>query len=52
MKIELRFFASVREAVGTAAETVTLPPDVKTVGGVRAWLIARGGAWGEALGRR
>ena len=50
MNINLRFFASVREAVGTAGETVTLPEDVTTVGAVRAWLIARGGAWAEALG--
>jgi molybdopterin synthase sulfur carrier subunit len=49
MDIQLRFFASVREAVGTAAETVTLPPDVTTVGAVRDFLIARGGAWAEAL---
>ena len=50
MNINLRFFASVREAVGTAGETVTLPEDVTTVGAVRAYLIARGGAWAEALG--
>ncbi|MBS1186513.1 MAG: Molybdopterin converting factor subunit 1 [Burkholderiaceae bacterium] len=49
MKIELRFFASVREAVGTASENVSLPPEVTTVGGVRTWLVARGGAWAEAL---
>lgn len=49
MNIELRFFASVREAVGTASEFVTLPAEVKTVGDVRAWLVARGGAWADAL---
>lgn len=47
--IELRFFASVREAVGAAAETVALPSDVTTVGAVRDFLIARGGVWAEAL---
>jgi molybdopterin synthase sulfur carrier subunit len=51
MNINLRFFASVREAVGTAGEAVTLPEDVATVGAVRDFLIARGGAWAEALGR-
>jgi len=49
MKINLRFFASVREALGTSGEAVDLPADVTTVGAVRDFLIARGGAWGEAL---
>ncbi len=35
MNIELRFFASVREAVGTAQESLALPPQVATVGQVR-----------------
>jgi molybdopterin synthase sulfur carrier subunit len=51
MKIKLRFFASVREALGTSNEAVELPGDVRTVGAVRDFLIARGGAWAEALGR-
>jgi molybdopterin synthase sulfur carrier subunit len=51
MKINLRFFASVREAVGTSGEEVTLPEGVATVGAVRDFLTARGGAWAEALGR-
>lgn len=50
MNINLRFFASVREALGTSNETVTVPADVTTVGAVRALLVARGGAWAEALG--
>ncbi len=49
MNIQLRFFASVRESLGTAQESVALPGHVKTVGDVRQFLIARGGAWGEAL---
>lgn len=49
MNIQLRFFASVREAVGTSGETVALPAGVATVGAVRDFLIARGGAWAEAL---
>lgn len=49
MNIQLRFFASVREALGTSQETVTLPPDVLTVGDVRAYLRSRGGAWAETL---
>lgn len=49
MQIQLRFFASVRETVGTGQEAVTLPGDVLTVGDVRAFLRSRGGAWAEAL---
>jgi molybdopterin synthase sulfur carrier subunit len=49
MKIELRYFASVREALGTAQEAVEVPPGVATVGDVRAWLRTRGGAWAETL---
>jgi molybdopterin synthase sulfur carrier subunit len=49
MTIQLRFFASVREALGTAQETLAIPEEVKTVGDVRALLIRRGGAWAEAL---
>jgi molybdopterin synthase sulfur carrier subunit len=50
MNVTLRFFASVREALGTTSETVELPDGVETVGAVRAYLIARGGAWAQALG--
>lgn len=49
MKIELRYFASVREALGVAQEAVEVPDEVATVGDVRAWLRTRGGAWGETL---
>jgi molybdopterin synthase sulfur carrier subunit len=49
MEIKLRFFASVREALGTSEEKLTLPAGVKTVGAVRDHLIERGGAWAQAL---
>jgi molybdopterin synthase sulfur carrier subunit len=49
MKIELKYFASVREALGLAQETVELPEGVATVGDVRAWLRTRGGVWSETL---
>lgn len=45
----LRYFASVREAVGTGTET--LQTDVDTAASLRDLLIARGGAWAEALAR-
>ncbi len=49
MQIQLKFFASLREAVGTASESLTLPSGVATAGEVRELLRARGGAWADAL---
>ncbi|MGF6656725.1 molybdopterin synthase sulfur carrier subunit [Paraburkholderia youngii] len=49
MKIELRYFASVREALNTSDETVEVPDGIATVGDVRAWLRVRGGIWAETL---
>lgn len=48
MKINLRFFASVRELVGTAQEVLEVAGPL-TVGEVRTLLIARGGNWEHAL---
>lgn len=50
MKITLRFFASVREQLGTSQEEITLPAGVDTVGAVREHLQQRGGVWADALG--
>ncbi len=50
MKITLRFFASVREQLGTSQENLTLPDGVATVSDVRALLVQRGGVWSTALG--
>ena len=49
MQIQLKFFASLREAVGTASESLTLPSGVSTAGEVRELLRARGDAWADAL---
>lgn len=49
MNITLRFFASVRETLGSSEESATLPPDVTTMGALRTYLAARGGVWAEAL---
>ncbi|MGK5015530.1 MULTISPECIES: molybdopterin converting factor subunit 1 [unclassified Janthinobacterium] len=48
MKINLRFFASVRELVGTGQEVLEVAGPL-TVGEVRTLLIARGGNWEYAL---
>lgn len=50
MNIELRFFASVREALGVAQETLSLPSQVKTIADLRSFLRERGGAWEKELG--
>lgn len=45
--ITVRYFASIREALGTGSET--LSTEAATVGALRDGLIARGGAAAEAL---
>jgi len=52
MNIQLRFFASIREALGTSHEALALPSGVATVGELRAFLCDRGGAWAAALAPR
>lgn len=49
MQIQLRFFASVREALNTSQESLEVPAEVRSVGDVRRFLQARGGVWGEVL---
>ncbi len=49
MKIELKYFASVREALGLADEILQVPASVKTVGDVRAFLQGRGANWASVL---
>ncbi|MBK1685953.1 MoaD/ThiS family protein [Rubrivivax gelatinosus] len=49
MKIQVRYFASLREALGPG-ETVELP-EVSTLGGLRDGLAARGGPYADVLAR-
>ena len=49
MKIQLRFFASIREQVGTAQESITVAGHVQTVGDVLVHLRERGCVWSQAL---
>ena len=46
-QITVRYFASIREAVGQGSET--LDTAAATVGALRAELIARGGAYAQCL---
>lgn len=47
MKVQLRYFASIREALGTGSES--LDTQAGTLAALRAELVARGGAYAEAL---
>lgn len=49
MKLSIRYFASIREALGLSLET--LDTSATTLGGLRDELIARGGAYAQALAR-
>ena len=49
MKVTLRYFASIRETLGTGRESVET--QATTLGALRDELLARGGAHAEALAR-
>ena len=49
MKVKVRYFASIREAVGQGSEDVQVRGE--TLGALRDELIARGGAHATALAR-
>ena len=49
MKINVKYFASIRESVGTGSEA--LQTQVATLGALRDELIARGGVHAQALAR-
>ena len=49
MKLELRFFASLREALGVSQESITIPDNIKTIADLRVHLIERGNPWAEVL---
>lgn len=47
--VKLRYFAWVRERVGKAEEDVDVPPSVRTVGELAAWLATRGEEYAYAF---
>jgi molybdopterin synthase sulfur carrier subunit len=49
MKVQVKYFASIREAIGHPAESVDT--SAACVGALRDELIARGGAHAQALAR-
>ena len=49
MKLELRFFASLREALNVSQENIEVPASVKTISDLRLHLIRRGNPWAEVV---
>lgn len=49
MKIQLKFFASVREKLGTSGELLELDDSIQTAQQVRELLMMRGDIWAEVL---
>lgn len=49
MKVTVLYFARLREAIGRDRDEFALPADVKTLGALRAWLVARGMPWSAAF---
>jgi molybdopterin synthase sulfur carrier subunit len=49
MKVKVLYLASLREQLGKPGEDLEIPPVTSTVAGLRALLMARGGAWQTAL---
>lgn len=47
MKVQLRYFAAIREALGTGSEPVET--QAATLAALRAELVARGGAYADVL---
>jgi molybdopterin synthase sulfur carrier subunit len=49
MKLELKFFASIREALKVSEENITVPASIKSIADLRKHLTERGGVWAEVL---
>jgi molybdopterin synthase sulfur carrier subunit len=49
MKLQLRYFASIRESLGLEQEAIQLPASVCTMDDLRTHLRLRGGIWSEVL---
>ena len=50
--IRLRYFASLREALGIAEEQLELPAGIRDISDLNHWLRQRGGDWDSALADR
>lgn len=49
MRVKVLYFAFLRDEMGRAGESLELPDAVKTVAGLRAFLIGQGDPWAHAF---
>jgi sulfur-carrier protein len=49
LKLQVLYFANLRESVGLSREQVELPLHSATVGQLRNWLAQRGAPWNDAF---
>jgi molybdopterin synthase sulfur carrier subunit len=47
--ITVLYFARLRETLGTGSEQIEMSAKVRDLDGLRALLVARGGAWAQEL---
>jgi molybdopterin synthase sulfur carrier subunit len=47
--VTVLYFARLRESLGKGSEKIALPANVRDLEGLRAMLMARGGAWAQEL---
>ena len=47
--LQLRYFASLRESLGTGEEQIELPEGIHDLPGLTRWLQARDDSWASAL---
>jgi len=49
MKIQLRFFAALREKLGVSQESIDIPDEIKTIDDLKNDLCKRNTLWSEVL---
>ena len=49
MQITIKYFASLREALGRRSEQLAVPEGVRTLAQLRAYLVAQGAPYAEPL---
>lgn len=52
MSIKILYFAALRDRLGRAEETLSLPPGVSNVGELQAFLADRGDEWSALASQR
>ena len=49
MKIQLRFFAALREKLGVSQESIDISDEIKTIDDLKNYLCKRNTLWSEVL---